>query len=339
MMSRLAIVRASFGPLFSVLLMGLTFAVQAKEQPAWVTEPPHKAGMAYGVGSMEIYGNPQAAIKRATELARADLVSSLQVTVSGDFSSLDRLETDSTSSSHMRSSVSNYVRSQIPTVELNEARVSATYVDQRVAYVLVELNRMQEVARLAQQISTVELDLVDLASRPVAGNTLQQLQALLPALALLAKRDQLAERMAFFSESGQQTPPLAEVKALQERIYKLLDALVVRLSLVDAGAKELGGSMLEALSKQGLRVQDSSAADLTFQVQASLNSKTQAGSHYVFIDARVTIVDTQGRVLNSFSKQAKGVSGIADKAKQAALNNIAQVIADELAATLVEKLK
>src|SRR5690606_25775778 len=54
--------------------------------PDWITQLPQRNGMAYGVGSMEIYGSVTDAIKRAGDLARVDLVSQLRVTVSGDFS-------------------------------------------------------------------------------------------------------------------------------------------------------------------------------------------------------------------------------------------------------------
>ena len=57
--------------------------IQANSLPAWTTQPPQRSGMAYGIGSMEIYGNPTQAVQRAGELARADLVSQLKVTVSG----------------------------------------------------------------------------------------------------------------------------------------------------------------------------------------------------------------------------------------------------------------
>ena len=70
-------------------------------------------------------GNPQAAVARATELARVDLVSQLRVTVTGDFSSLQTMKSGTGQESEVRS-ISNGVRSQVPTVELNEVKVSDT---------------------------------------------------------------------------------------------------------------------------------------------------------------------------------------------------------------------
>lgn len=331
---------ALFSPVFFCALVLFSQPSLAKqEQPAWVTQPPQQAGMAYGVASMEIYGNPQAAIARATELARVDLISQLQVTVTGDFSSLQTMKSGTGQASEVRNSISNYVRSQVPTVELNEVRVSDTFVDGRIAYVLVELDRNKEAARLQQKISDLELRLLDLAGKPSAGSTLQQLQPLLPALKLLAEREQLVERLAFVSVSRQSFPALNDVQALQERIYALIDQLVVTVQYEDEGAQELKASLLEALTAQGLRVQDSHRADLSFKLSATLSSKIQGGSHYVFADTRVTILDGNNRVLSSFNKQAKGVSGIALKARQTAAHNAAKAIADELAVTLVDKIR
>ena len=49
--------------------------------PSWLTNTPEMPGMAYGVGSIEVYGNKTEALKRAGELARVDLVSHLKVKV------------------------------------------------------------------------------------------------------------------------------------------------------------------------------------------------------------------------------------------------------------------
>ena len=61
--------------------------IVASSQPSWITSPPQKANMAYGVGSMEVYGAPDQALKRASDFARADLVSRLKVTISSSNSS------------------------------------------------------------------------------------------------------------------------------------------------------------------------------------------------------------------------------------------------------------
>lgn len=308
-------------------------------QPDWVTQPPQQAGMAYGVGSMEIYGNPADAVQRAAELAKADLIAQLKVTVSGNFSSTTTETSGNQRSSEMLRTVSNYVQSRIPTVELDEVQTSETWLDDRYAYALAELNRNEAAARLRRDIADVEQELTAIAQLQPQGTKLQQLQPLLPALTLFAKRDKLAERLALISVQRRAEPLSASLRDLHNRIYQQLDQLVVTLELQDSGARAMGGNMLEALTAQGLRLQDSGSADLRFDVSAQLSDKTQGSSHYAFADTRVTIRDGQGRVLNSFSKQAKGVSGMADVARQKAAREAAAQIAAELAVTLVDKLR
>ena len=60
---------------------------QVESLPSWVTKQPTDKTKAYGVGSMEVYGSPDQALKRAADFARADLVSRLKVTISATNSS------------------------------------------------------------------------------------------------------------------------------------------------------------------------------------------------------------------------------------------------------------
>ncbi|WP_430460698.1 LPP20 family lipoprotein [Thalassolituus sp. LLYu03] len=316
-----------------------TSTSKSARTPEWVTQPPQQRGMAYGVGSMEIYGDPAAAIKRATELARVDLVSQLKVTVTGDFSS-DTTEISGTGrQTEVMRTVRNYVRSQVPPAELDDAAVSDTYTDSKIAYVLVALDRTQAAAHLRRDILDVEQAITDIGNQPTSGTRLQQLQPLLPALKLFAKREGLSERLQLVSMDRRAAPLSSELRALQDRIYGQIDQLQVELVAVDNGAVEIAGGVLEALTAQGLRIQAGGNADLRFEVAASLSNKAQSGNQYVFVDSRITILDGSGRVLSSFSKQAKGVSGLPEVARQKAAREVATLIGDELAVALVDKIR
>lgn len=307
--------------------------------PHWVTQPPQQSGMAYGIGSMEVYGNPADAVKRATEVARVDLVSQLKVTVEGNFSHSITETKGTNKNTEVQQSVRNYVRSQIPTAELDEVQVADTWVTEQQAYVLVELDRQKAAARLRRDLADLDADLTAIAEQQPQGNRLQQLQPLLPALALFAERDALSERLALVSVNRRGALLPDELSALQTRIYQQIDALVVTLEFSNQAAQQLEGSLLEALTAQGLRVQSAAAADLVFNVKAKQTHKQQGGNHYAFVDTQVTIKDRQARVLNAFSKQAKGVSGMADRAKQKAAHETAKLITNELAVTLADKLR
>lgn len=313
--------------------------VKHSSQPDWVTQPPQQNGMAYGIGSMEIYGDEAAAVKRAAELARVDLVSQLKVTVSGDFSN-DTTEYSSTGKqTEVVRTVRNYVRSQVPEVELDDVAIADTYVNGKYAYVLVELDRVQAAARLRRSVMDTEQQIQDIAALTPQGTRLQQLQPLLPALKLFGLRDRQSERLALVSMDRRGAQMSAELRAVQDDIYRRIDQLQVNLAVTNAGGREIEGGVLEALTEQGLRISNDSNADLRFDLSATLSDKVSSGNHYAFIDSRLTIRDQSGRVLSSFSKQAKGVSGLKYVARQKAARQVGALMADELAATLVDKLR
>ena len=305
--------------------------------PAWLTNTPEMPGMAYGVGSIEVYGNKTEALKRAGELARVDLVSHLNIKKKSDFSSDITERSGTNRESEVQKVIRNHVRSQVPPVELDEAQIVKTHIDGKYAYALAELDRSKAAARLRRDLLEVDDQLQQIAAKQPQGNRLQQLQPLLPALTLFAKRDRIAERLALVSMDRRKPRLDSDLVALQDRINTLIDRLQVTISLQDSGAQEIGGGIIEALTDQGLRVADS-GADLVFEVNAALTGKEQRGSFYVFADSRVTIRDGGGRALSSFSKQAKGVSGLEDVARQKAARNVAKMLGQELAVALVDKI-
>ncbi|MAX99667.1 MAG: hypothetical protein CMI08_10795 [Oceanospirillaceae bacterium] len=317
-------------------------SVQDKAQqamrPDWITQPPQQSGMAYGVGSMEIYGDQAAAVKRAAELARVDLVSQLKVTVTGDFSSSTTETSGTGRASEVQRSVTNYARSQVPEAELDEVVQSDSYVDGTYAYVLVELNRSQAAARLRRDVDSIDEQIMDIAAQSRGGEPLQQLTPLLPAVKLFAQRERLSERLALVSMNRQGAVMSAELRALQRDIYDRIGALRVSVVAQDSDSEAMRGPMIEALTDQGMKIQSGGSYDLEFQITADQTSKQQSGNYYAFLDCRVTIVDNQGRALSSFSQQAKGVSGLKKVALQKAVQSAGSMMAAELAATLVDDL-
>lgn len=307
--------------------------------PSWVTQPPTQAGMAYGVGSMELYGNPAEAVKRAAEFARADLVAQLKVTVQSSMSSETTASKGTNKTSEMQQSIRQYVQSNTPQAELDEVETIDTWLDNRFAYALVELDRNRAAARLNRELLDIEDDLSIIANIQPQGSALQQLQPLLPALQKFAQRERVAERLALVSIDRHNQPLPDDLKALEQRIYQGIDKLSVRLVLQDSGAKALRASLTEALTQQGLRLSNSEQADLIFTVQANISEQYKSKNYYSFINSQIMIEDGAGRVLNSFGKQAKGVSGMSDMAKQKAAQALADDLAAELAATLADKLR
>lgn len=313
--------------------------LQSAALPDWVTLPPQKSNMVYGVGSVELYGSPDQALKRASDFARADLVSRLKVTVSGQTGSTIN-EYTLNGESRLEKNVSQAVSSRIPTVTLDEVVIRDTYIDNRYAYALAELDRGAAAARIKGQLQGIETELQTLATQPIGGEgKLERLQQQLPALTLFAQHDQLAEQYAFVATSRQRPQVSGDLKEFRKQILAAVKELQVRMVLLDDGAKIMRGGLTETLTAQGLRLNDSATPDLTFEVSANLDSRQQEGNYYVFANARVNLRDTNGKVLSSFSDTARGVSGLQQTALNKASETLAQKLSETLAATLTERLQ
>ena len=312
---------------------------QVESLPSWVTKQPTDKTKAYGVGSMEVYGSPDQALKRAADFARADLVSRLKVTISATNSSrINEYTTDG--ETRLQKNISQTISSTIPTVTLDEVVIRDTYVDDNYAYALAELDRTAAASRIKGQLQEVETELEMMKSAQVTGTgKLERLQQQLPALALFAQHDQLAEQYAFVATSRTRPQAPQALRDYRDDILAAVKELDVRLVLLDDGARIMRGGLFETLTSQGLRLGESDTPDLSFEVSANLDSQQQDGNYYVFANARVNLRDSSGKVLSSFSDKARGVSGIQQNALNKASEKLAEQLSEELAATLTQRLR
>lgn len=313
--------------------------VQADSYPEWVTNPPKRAGQVYGVGSMEVYGNPDQALKRASELARADLISQLRVTIASDTSSvIDEYSLNGETS--LQKSLRQAVSSRTEEVTFDELIIADTYVDNSYAYALAELDRAATSARLRADMASLESDLSRIRQQPLSGTTrLQRLQQQLPALDLFAQYDRLASQYALVSESHRTPQPADDLRKYRRDIMQDLKDLNVKLVLQDNDARALSSSLTQALTEQGLRISSQGTPDLIFDVAASLDEQRQDGNFYVFANTSVTIKDGTGQRLSAFSGKARGVSGLQQSARDKAAEKLADIIAEELSASLAQRLQ
>lgn len=308
------------------------------DTPDWVNSPPQRSGFAYGIGSGDFWGDKADAARRAGDAARVDLVSQLRVTVSGDFSSTVQERKATGKHTELVQTVQNTIRSKVPAVELDEVKVTETFFENKFAYALAELDRVKAASRLRAQIADLEEQVTAIDNKPRSGTSLQQLRVLLPALKLFAQRERLADQLALVGTQRQKPALSDELQIIQDNIYDLFNQLQVRISMTDIGAQEIAAGVMEALTEQGMRINDRGDYDLLIQVSATLRPVEKNGSHFVFADSRVTIKDADDRTLSTFSKQAKGVSGYPDLAKAKAERSVANVLASELASALVDKI-
>ncbi|MCY0964932.1 hypothetical protein [Parathalassolituus penaei] len=310
--------------------------------PIWVTNPPVQEGMAYGVGSIEALGDETAAVRRAGELARLDLVSQLRVTVSGSVLQDSSEYRSSGEETRVQQSMRLLARSQVPEVELDELRIADSDVYNGYAYALAELDRDAAASRMRRGIAEIDEQLEAyrlLADSGVSGPVLERLRELLPAVQLFAKRDAIAAKMALVSRDHHAPAADTDLVLLQQRIYDLIGEVRVVLVCRDNGARAVESSVLEALTRQGMKVASSGSGDLFFELDVESDSQLTQGSYYAFLNTRIIIRDNNGRALSSLSVRARGVSGIESVARQKAAEAVANRLGDELAKTLTERLR
>ncbi len=308
------------------------------DTPDWVNNPPQRNGFAYGVGSGDLWGDKADAIRRAGDAARVNLVSQLRVTISGNFSSTVQERKATGKQTELVQTVQNTIRSQVPAVELDEVKVTETFFEKKFVYALAELDRVKAASRIRGQISDLETQVITIDNKPRSGSSLQQLRVVLPALKLFAQRDRLADQLALVGTQRKKPALSDELQQIQANIYALFNQLQVRIVMTDAGAEDIAAGVVEALTEQGMRINDQGYYDLMIQVSATLLPVEKNGSHFVFADSRVTIKDTDDRILSTFSKRAKGASGYPDLAKAKAERSVANMLANELASALVDRI-
>jgi hypothetical protein len=329
---------------FASLLLAACVSTQAKTdaQPDWVVNEPAKAGMAYGVGSAPAYGNSADALARAKDLAAYALVQKLRVTVNGSFSQDVQENRRTGQETELIQSVRNTVSSKIPEADLRNLEVDSSWVDDKnkVAYILVKLDRVKAEQQLRREISDIDMQLTELAQTPTNLPTLNQLQKLLPALKTFAQRDRLADQAQLVSVNARRPQPDDVVNALNKRIYDLLDKLVVTLDAENDAGRALRSGLVEHMTKTGLRVTNTANPDLRLRFSAELPAPiVRNGNYYVLANGSMRVEDVNGRVLSEFRKEAKGVSAASETvARQKAVANLADELGQEFADTLVEKI-
>lgn len=308
--------------------------------PDWVTEATPLGNTVYGVGSAEIFvNNPADAIKRATDIARVNMIGQLRVNVSGS-SSQNITERSLNGQSDVIKTFSTTARSSVKPVTLDEIEMTESYLDQanQQAYVRVRLDRVKAARRLRRDVQTIEENILEIEAQPLQGSPLQQVQQTLPALKLYAQRLNTVDKYMLVSTTKTPLPLSDELKMFQKTIYRLLDELVVKVVAKNNGAKQIEGGVIEALTNQGMRISNTLSPDLIVNISAELNAVAKNNSHYVFADSQISLSDQNGRILSSFSKKAKGASGYEKLARKKASESLAKIIAKDLAKTLVEKI-
>lgn len=314
---------------------------QSSATPDWVVDEPVRGGHVYGVGSAPVYGDAARAIQQAQDAARVTMVQKLKVTISGSFTQDTQEVRQTGRQTQLMKTVRNTITSTIPTAELDNVVVEENFVDKgaKVAYSLVHLDRVKAASKLRQRISELDQKVTDLNARTDTNlDTLKQLQGLMPALKWLQQRQTLSEQMQLVDINNRSVPKDEMLIAAEERIASLFDALVVNLIPSNQDGTKMRDGLVESLTDLGLRI-SSQSPHLTFRYAANLRPVQKSGRYIVFASGKVSIEDANGRMLSSFTREAKGVSAASnEQAEYKAVVGLAEVLGQELAKSFVSKI-
>jgi hypothetical protein len=269
--------------------------------------------MAYGVGVSSIYrGNQAQAIQSAKEDARSDLLKGLRVQVQEEIYIEKKKQASQHSATSFTSKLRQEIYSRIPPIELSGIEVTQIYVSPNLstAYALAQLNRARVAAGLKQEIEQLDQELKRFTTISGKLSKPAQLKRLLPAPALMAKRDIIEARLGLVLGHPPSVVVPPEEVQLNERINALLNGLVVVLRPQGQAAKEIEPYLLKHLTKSGLVISSTRTADVTLVYHVSTRTKHDRGLYYTFADGDIVIKDEAGRTVNAVDATAKGVSGV-----------------------------
>ncbi|WP_200257168.1 LPP20 family lipoprotein [Halorhodospira neutriphila] len=311
--------------------------------PPWVTSPPKKKGVVYGVGSAEIHVDAASAINRAQDRARTELVKRLEVTISGETTATRSREVED-GQSRVTRSVMESVKSQVSETELANIEIVKTYAAEGggVAYALARLNRDQAESDLIAKIEDLDARIREILEQDPgeSANRLARLEVLMPALPLLAQRKQSVEKLQLVAERDPGYRRPSEFRDLADRIASILDSLTVVLRSKESGFDRQMASMLrQTLVKQGVKVREGGSGDLTLRYEASLRAVERDDRSFVFADGNVTVLDGVGNAIDEFQERVKAGSVDPDLARDRAVGRLAEGLGSKLGESLLDSFQ
>lgn len=319
--------------LFALILAGCSSAPKSPAStvlPDWVTELPIRNGWVYGVGSAELVGDPAQAAQLARNRARLDVLSSLQVNISG--SSTSSL---TVANNEVDRRVNQYLRSQVPEIQLETLSQVDSFTDRNAGrvYVLMGLSRADEASQLRRQMGNLDMQIQTWKPK-LTGDRLARLQDLGQIMRVVAEWQPMAERYRLIT--GRSPDPMTSdrVQELQQQLSDLLSQMAIRLETQGDQVSQLATGVAERLTGQGLQLVPGQA-DLTLALSSRLNELKRGGNDYAFIDAQITLKTPSGRVLLQAQETARGVSSLPGQAVYKAMDELADLLSQRLIEVLL----
>ncbi len=315
-------------------------AAGAGERPAWLLNPPSKAGHIYGAGSAEIFAGEAEAMERARDQARLAIVRQFaEVEVSGSIESRESLSNRDGSESY-HSEVENLARSRVKPVKLKHDSFVEQFRDGRWVHVLGDLDVGREKMDLRRRRDELDDEIARSArflgeEAPARNPDIHDIRRLTPALVSMHERAELQARINALAPSQREPLNSDEQRHFKERLMELIAALRVSITPSNGRADaSLRSGLGSRLTERGMRLQES-GGDLRVIYDLESNERGRDGVYFVTTRGRVSVEDQQGREIAAFRASAKGSSSDAVTARERSLDKLADKLGEQLTATLL----
>ncbi len=308
---------------------------QGDEQPTWLLNTPIEQGALYGVGSSEVFGgNEAAALGRAKDFARVELIKQIEVDISGTVSQ-EISETVKNNTTTFTQNLSQTVSSKVPEFKLSNVMAVDSFNDKKNRHItaLVKLDVEKEKRALAQQIASLDQQLVNIAKEIEQTSTkgMSKLRLASPALVMADQRAGLQARFNQLDASQRATPLIPPyIKRLISNIYQMIASLKVSIATEGETVRALQTGLISQLTSKGITISEPGTSDIEVLYSLHTNMVMRDGMAFAFTEGDVWIKDEQGRVVSAFKAKAKGTSVDRNIARTRSIEKLSSQLGDAL---------
>ncbi|MCF6219157.1 MAG: LPP20 family lipoprotein [Gammaproteobacteria bacterium] len=327
--------------LITTLLVGCQTAPKQKEnnffsdKPDWILNTPIKSGFIYGVGSAEVFGgNETAALSRAKDFARIELIKQIEVEMQGSVEQ-EISEITRNNKSEFTEQLRQTVSSRVPEFKLSNVEQVDSHHDKknRQVAVLVKFDVNQEILSLKGEIRSLDQQLHEIDETLSKNQTkgITRLRTATSALVLADQRAGLQARLNQLQSGAQREPLLSKpIRQLIAKVYKITSEIKVALRAEQKSERALQVGLIAQLTKRGLTVSEEGAHDIEIVYAVSSTTIKRGDMNFVVTEGNIWVKDDAGKIINAVQKRVKGASIDPKLAHSRAIEKLSESLGEAL---------
>lgn len=274
--------------------------------PSWVLSPPQDSSHLYGVGSAPRIDNIALSFAQAEQNGNAQIAQQLRTQVSQINTQNTQVSNATGQPEQVTRIQSAYTQVKTPPIELEQTVNEARFAGKDVVYALQSIDRNRIVAKLKltmQDIDeAIQQQASQLSSKPGTAPREQEWRTYMQLIPLFAKRKTTHDELALYDQhvsSFLHSDPA--ISRLETQTNKALSEFGF-----DTTNTSFPQALNSALSTFGLTPKMHSTFQLTSQT--SQHSQTQDGRFYAFEEGTLSLLDSAGNQLGTWTASGRGIS-------------------------------